>query len=149
MMASELNKAIDIAVRLHKGQTDKAGKPYIEHCLRVMVAVETEHQKIVAILHDVIEDCNITVNDLKIKYSIDPFVVEDVVRLTKIKGEGYFAYLNRIKKSKSATAIKIADLKDNMDISRYDHLKLTPADVAKIRNRCNKYAEALKFLTSN
>ena len=80
--------------------------------------------------------------------SIHPFVVEDVVRLTKIKDEDYFVYLRRIKKSKTATAVKIADLKDNMDTSRYGHLKLNPAEAAKIRNRCDKYAEALKFLTS-
>jgi hypothetical protein len=76
-------------------------------------------------------------------------VVEDVIRLTKIKDEDYFVYLRRIKKSKTATMVKIADLKDNMDTSRCGHLKLTPVDVAKIRNRCDKYAEALKFLTSN
>ena len=144
----ELSNAINLAVKKHADQLDKAGKPYIEHCLRVMAAVETEHQKIVAILHDVIEDCDITANDLRVKYLIDPFVVDDIVRLTKIKGEDYFAYLNRVKKSKTATAVKIADLKDNMDTSGYGHLKLTPVDVAKIRNRCDKYAEALKFLTS-
>lgn len=75
--------------------------------------------------------------------------VEDIVRLTKIKDEDYFVYLRRIKKSKTATAVKIADLKDNMDTSRYGHLKLNPAEVAKIRNRRDKYAEALKFLTSD
>ena len=145
---NKLNNAINLATKKHADQVDKAGKPYIEHCLRVMAAVETEHQKIVAILHDIIEDCGVTANELKTKYLIDPFVVEDVVRLTKIKDEDYFVYLRRIKKSKTATVVKIADLKDNMDTSRYDHLKLNPAEVAKIRNRCDKYAEALKFLTS-
>ena len=144
----ELNNAINLAIKKHADQVDKAGKPYIEHCLRVMAAVETEHQKIVAILHDIIEDCEVTANELRTKYLIDPFVVEDVIRLTKIKDEDYFVYLRRIKKSKTATAVKIADLKDNMDTSRYGHLKLNPAEAAKIRNRCDKYAEALKFLTS-
>ena len=142
----ELSNAINLAVKKHADQLDKAGKPHIEHCLRVMAAVETEHQKIVAILHGIIEDCDVTANDLRVKYSIDPFVVEDIVRLTKIKGEDYFTCLSRVKKSKTATAVKIADLKDNMDTSRYGHLKLNPAEAAKIRNRCDKYAEALKFL---
>ena len=145
----ELNNAINLATKKHADQVDKAGKPYIEHCLRVMAAVETEHQKIVAILHDIIEDCEVTANELRTKYLIDPFVVEDVIRLTKIKDEDYFVYLRRIKKSKTATVVKIADLKDNMDTSRYDHLKLNPTEVAKIRNRCDKYAEALKFLTGD
>jgi guanosine-3',5'-bis(diphosphate) 3'-pyrophosphohydrolase len=146
----KLSNAINLATKKHAGQLDKAGKPYIEHCLRVMAAVETEHQKIVAILHDVIEDCGVTADDLLIKHSVDRFVVDDVIKLTKIQGEDYFTYLGRIKKSKTATAVKIADLRDNMDLSRYTGI-FTPTmvEVAKVGKRQKKYAEALRFLTSD
>lgn len=148
-MASKLNEAIDIAVRLHKGQTDKAGKPYIEHCLRVMASGLSEKEKVVAMLHDVLEDTHMLAVDLRELHYISEEVVESVVCLTKVNGEDYQQYLNRVKLNKMARNVKIADLKDNMDTSRYGHLKLTPADVAKIRNRCDKYAKALKFLTSD
>lgn len=134
-----LNFAITIATEAHIGQTDKAGKPYILHPLRVMGKLTDIKDQIVAVLHDVIEDCP--------GYSVNQFrdVIGDELAdaldaITKVKGEEYAAYLERVAANPIAKKVKIEDLIDNMRAIPDP----TPEDEARIR----KYANALEFLAA-
>lgn len=112
-----LTKAILIATKLHDGQVDKAGQPYILHPLRVMTNIESIEGKIVGVLHDTIEDCDITYDKL-IKEGIPEYLVEKLPLLTKNKKEKYFDYILRAKSDKITREVKDADLDDNLDLSR-------------------------------
>ena len=134
-----LEKAIQIATNAHYGQRDKGGKPYILHCLRVMMQMDTEEEMIVAILHDIIEDTNYTLLQLQ-KDGFSLVVHDSVKKLTKNRNEYYGKYITKIKENQIAKKVKLADLKDNMDITRiYDP---QPEDFARIL----KYAHAYSFL---
>ncbi len=126
---------------LHAGQADKAGKPYIEHVLRVRDHVEGEEARIVALLHDVMEDCGVTNADLMEKgYSHD--IIGCVERLTHNPHETYTGYILRIASGpKVAREVKIADLRDNMNLKRIPNA--TEID----QRRCEKYEEAYELLT--
>jgi (p)ppGpp synthase/HD superfamily hydrolase len=116
-MEELLNKAIKLAEKYHEGQVDKAGKPYIGHPLRVMEGVENFEEKILAVLHDVLEDCDVSPEQL-IKEGIPKELVKKLKILCKEKNEDYFHYINRIKNDKSTINVKLSDLKDNMDLNR-------------------------------
>lgn len=134
-----LEKALSIALRAHKGQQDKAGKPYILHVLRVMMAVNKTDEKIVALLHDAIEDSNITFEDLE-KESFPRFVIEAVKLLTKTNHQDYIEYIRNIQKNEIAKSVKISDLNDNMNLKRIKQL----SDKDKLR--MEKYKKALNIL---
>lgn len=91
-----IDKALEIAIRVHTGQVDKAGKPYILHPLRMMNRMQTENEKVVAILHDVLEDSNLSQPELS-TYGFNDDVVKALVALTKGTGEEYEAYIQRVK----------------------------------------------------
>lgn len=112
-----LNKAIEIAHIAHDGQVDKGGQPYIGHPLRVMNAVETVEEKIVAVLHDAVEDSDLTLEDLAAAGFSD-VIVEAIDAITKRPEEKRKDYLQRVMNNKIALKVKIADMTDNMDISR-------------------------------
>ena len=135
-----LDRAIELAKQHHEGQTDKAGKPYIEHPLRVMNQVESEEEKIVAVLHDIVEDTNISLNDLR-NEGFSEEVVSAVECLTKQDGENYDSYIERISFNPLAVKIKLADLEDNRDLTRL------PEVTDKDLERLEKYDKALKKLT--
>ena len=116
-MKQVLEQAIQLAAQLHEGQVDKSGKPYIEHPLRVMSFVEPIDCKILAVLHDVLEDCEITPDGL-VAAGIPIELVEVLTRLTKCKGERYFDYIERAAQDERTRLVKLADLKDNMDLTR-------------------------------
>lgn len=121
MRMSYLEKAISLSVDKHKGQVDKGGIPYILHPLYVMTKMETETEKIAAVLHDIIEDTDVTFNDLKnIGFSDEVLSVLDC--LTRRNGEDYFNYINRIKTNRIAVKVKLADLEHNMDLRRIKDL---------------------------
>ena len=124
-----LAKAIILATENHKGQLDKGGHPYILHPLRVMVNVKSLKAKIVAILHDIIEDTDITKEDLL-----------TIELLSKSKKEDYIHYIRRIKGNPLAKEVKMADLQDNMDLTRLN--KITEKDL----NRVEKYKKAYSIL---
>lgn len=119
---SLLDKAILIAAKVHEGQEDKYGRPYILHPLRVMMRVNTDIEKIVAILHDVIEDSELNLQDLE-QEGFSPEVIEAVDRLTKREGEAYAQYIDRIKDHRLARTVKLADLEDNMNMQRADNFE--------------------------
>lgn len=112
-----LTKAIILATKLHDGQVDKAGEAYILHPLRVMSNVNSMEGKILAVLHDVKEDCNITDKEL-IDEGIPAYLVSKLDFLTKKKNEPYFEYILRAKSDVHAKEVKSADLDDNMNICR-------------------------------
>ena len=135
-----LDRAIDLAKQHHEGQTDKAGKPYIEHPLRVMSQVESEEKKIVAVLHDIVEDTDISLDDLRSE-GFSEEVVSAVECLTKQDGENYDSYIERISFNPLAVKIKLADLEDNRDLTRL------PEVTDKDLERLEKYDKALEKLT--
>ena len=114
-----LDRAIQIAGEVHQGQKDKYGAPYILHPIRVMMRVNADIEKIVAILHDVVEDSDLTLDDLK-NEEFSPEVVDAIDALSKRDGEIYGDYINRTTLNEIAIKVKLADLEDNMDLTRID-----------------------------
>lgn len=114
---STLNRAIIIAAEAHAGQVDKGGAPYILHPLRVMLAVEGTQARIVAVLHDVVEDSGITLADLAAE-SFDTEVLAALETLTKRPGESRIDAAHRAAANPIARLVKLADNADNSDLSR-------------------------------
>ncbi|WP_080903353.1 HD domain-containing protein [Parabacteroides sp. Marseille-P3160] len=134
-----LETAIQIATKAHMGQVDKAGKPYILHPLRIMANVHSTEEKIAAVLHDVIEDTDLDFPDLLSKGI--PSEIVDVLRLlTHEEGIDYEDYIKRLSVNTIARAVKIADLKDNSNLSRLP--KIGKKDIERVE----KYKKALSFL---
>ena len=141
MKQSQSEKAYKIAKKAHLGQVDKAGEDYIKHPEKVASFVKTDEEKAVAYLHDVIEDTELTLEDLN-KYDFSKEVLEAVDIITKKRGEDYQSYLNSVKKNKLARAVKLADLRHNSDLTRLT--KVTEKDI----ERKEKYQKAINFLNS-
>ena len=137
---STLQRAIEIATEAHKGQYDKAGNDYIGHPLRVMEMGTTENEKIVGVLHDVVEDTDWTFEALAAEgFSED--VIAALRCVTKLsENENYDDFIERVKKNPLAVAVKINDLSDNMDIRRLPYL--SDKDVKRLK----KYLKAYKRL---
>ncbi len=113
-----LEKAIAVALRAHEGVLDKSGRPYILHPLHLMMQMETEEAQITAMLHDVVEDSDITVADLE-EMGFPPIVLEAVALLTHdSETVGYADYIEGINGNKLAQQVKLADLQHNMDARR-------------------------------
>lgn len=132
--------ALKIATEAHKGQVDKAGVPYINHPLTVASLVDTEEEKVVALLHDTIEDTNITEQDL-LNYGFSNKIVEAVKLLTHNKNVPYMVYVAKIKDNELARKVKIADLTHNSDLSRLKEI------TEKDKKRYEKYQKALLYLS--
>ena len=133
-------KAMEIAYRSHHGQVDKSGVPYIFHPIHLAEQMDDEISVCVALLHDVLEDTNVSEEEL-LKEGISEAVIKNIKLLTKDKNETYFDYLERVKSSKTAVKVKLADLKHNSDSTRLLEIK------EKDRKRMEKYSEAIKRLT--
>ncbi|MDL2286592.1 HD domain-containing protein [Desulfococcaceae bacterium OttesenSCG-928-F15] len=136
-----LERAIAIAVNAHLGQKDKGGEPYILHPLRVMLALEDEEDRMTAVLHDVVEDTEISLESLR-DSGFSETVLCAVDALTKKPGESRMQAAERIKKNPVARRVKLADLADNMDLSRI------PSPSEKDLARLRQYEEILAFLKS-
>ena len=134
-----LERAIEIAVHAHKGQTDKAGTPYILHPLRVMLAMHAEQEMIVAVLHDVVEDTDWTIESLHDE-GFSKEVLQAIACVSRKEEESYDQFITRIERNPLARTVKIADLEDNLKIGRLSFL------TEKDFNRLKKYQEALKQL---
>ena len=115
---SDLESAIALSIAAHRGQVDKGGQPYILHPLRVMLQLESDSERIVAVLHDVVEDNQeYTMSRLEsLGYSRE--ILEALDCLTRRPEENYNEFVGRIKLNRLATRVKLADLEDNMDIRR-------------------------------
>lgn len=137
-----LERAIEIAVEAHKGQLDKGGNPYILHPLRVMMSVDLELEKIVAVLHDVVEDSNWTFEAL-LAEGFSNEVIEALKSVTKKSdNEDYDSFIQRAIRNPIGRKVKIADLRDNLDVTRIPELG------EKDLQRINKYKKALKILSA-
>jgi (p)ppGpp synthase/HD superfamily hydrolase len=123
-----LERAIEIARQAHAGQVDKGGADYIGHPLRVMEKCETEEEKIVGILHDVVEDSDWTFEMLEAEGFTDEII--DALRcITKQSDEDYDTFISRVMNRPLSLKVKLYDLEDNMDLSR---LKcITDADLIR------------------
>ena len=112
-----LERAIEIAAKFHSGQVDKAGQPYVLHPLRLMFAVRTPQERMAAVLHDVVEDTDMTLADLA-REGFSQEVVAAVQALTKLTGESRIDAAYRASADPIARAVKLADVADNMDLLR-------------------------------
>lgn len=140
---STLARAIEIAAAAHAGQTDKAGAPYISHPLRVALGFirgGDEERAIIAVLHDVLEDSDVTAADLR-REGFSRAVIDAVEALTRPEGEPYHDFILRAAANDLARPVKVADLKDNLNRTR---LALLPAD--KRDKLLAKYEGALELL---
>ena len=135
------DKALLIAKRAHAGQKDKAGQDYITHPIRVAERCDDPRAKIVALLHDTIEDSDVTANYLR-KEGFREEIVEAVLAVTRREGEDYDDYVRRAAQNELSRMVKRADLEDNMDIRRLP--ELTDRDVERLR----KYLRAWQYLSS-
>ncbi|HEY3368304.1 MAG TPA: HD domain-containing protein [Symbiobacteriaceae bacterium] len=132
-------KAIELAARHHAGAVDKGGAPYILHPMRVMMRVATSEERMAAAMHDLIEDCGVTPADL-LGEGFPREVVDAVVALTRGPGETYLDFVRRAKGNAIARAVKIADIQDNLDLSRI------PDPAANDHARVDRYRQALELL---
>jgi hypothetical protein len=140
-LSAVLGRAIKMAAIAHAYQKDKAGRPYMEHLIHVMSGMDTDEERIVAILHDLVEDHpENTFSSLR-HQGIPDRCVEAIEAITKRRGERYDDYLARVKANPLARRVKIEDLRHNADLRRIPGL-LTQCD----RQRTEKYVHALEFL---
>ena len=124
-----LEDAIALAVEAHRGQRDKAGRTYILHPLRVMMRLETDTERMVAVLHDVVEDSAWTLEQLR-TLGYPEEVLGALEHLTKREGETYEAFIERVRPHALARRVKLADLEDNMDVRRL--MAVTPKDAERL-----------------
>lgn len=137
-------KAMEVAFSAHFGQKDKAGAPYIFHPFHIAENMPDEDTTVIALLHDVIEDTDLTASDLR-KFGFTPLQVEAVVAMSRKKDEQYFDYIQRVKANNYARIVKLADLKHNSDKSRLLTLPQEEQD-KMIKLIDERYKKAIKML---
>ncbi|NLZ16862.1 MAG: HD domain-containing protein [Desulfobulbaceae bacterium] len=136
---STLERAVAIAAQAHEGQKDKAGEPYILHPLRVMLRMHSEAGRIVAVLHDVVEDSEYTLDDIRAEGFTEE-VITALAAITKQAGEGRIEAAKRAARHPLARAVKLADNADNADLGRI------PAPSAKDLARMDEYRKVRELL---
>lgn len=136
LYSQQIKKAANLSYQAHLGQTDKGGYPYIFHPMHLAEQMNCEDAVIVALLHDVVEDTAITLDDLKAEGFNDQ-VIETLVLLTHDKSVPYMDYINKIKGNSLARQVKLADLRHNSDPTRLEQVD---------RVRLDKYRQAIKAL---
>ena len=134
-----IERAIEIAATAHAGQRDKAGQPYIFHPLRVMLRVDGAHEQMAAVLHDVVEDTSVTLDNLA-QEGFPSEVLRAIAALTKLPGETRLEAAARAAADTVARKVKLADNAENMDLSRIPN----PTD--KDYARCREYEEVRALL---
>lgn len=135
----QLKRAATVAARAHDGQVRKDGTPYIAHPVRVAIGCDSPYEKIVALLHDVVEDTDITLNELR-ELGFDAIVLEAVDRVTKRPGERYMDFIERAAAHDVSRRVKIADIEDNLE----DQSALDPDEAAFLKERYTKALERLR-----
>ena len=138
----QLEVAIEIACKFHKAQKDRGDLAYILHPLHVMESVDTVAYKIVAVLHDIIEDTEVD-EEYLLNRGISKHLVEVISLLTRCEGETYDEYIEHIASNKIAIEVKLEDLKHNMDLTRLNR-EITDKDL----ERNKKYMKAYFYLLS-
>lgn len=132
-------KALKLMFTAHKDQVDKSGLPYVFHPYHLAERMEEENAVVVALLHDLIEDTDYTLENLR-EMGFSEEVCEAIGVMTHQKGVSYFDYIRKIKQNPLATKVKLADLKHNSDLSRLDGV------TGKDRERIEKYKKAMEML---
>jgi (p)ppGpp synthase/HD superfamily hydrolase len=138
---STLERAISISALAHAGQMDKGGSPYILHPLKVMLRLRDNEERIVAVLHDVVEDTAITLADLR-NEGFSKAILGAIDALTKRENEVYQAFIERAALDPIARRVKLADLAENSDLSRLNEPSQKDLD------RIEKYQKAIDYLTA-
>jgi (p)ppGpp synthase/HD superfamily hydrolase len=142
MIYTKLTKrALQIAYEAHQGQVDKSGLPYIYHPVHLAEQMDNEDEVCVALLHDVIEDTEVTSDDLRLE-GFSENVINAIVMMTHDDSTSYMDYVAKIKGNPLAVKVKIADLQHNSNLSRLDEVK------AKDLKRNEKYKKAIELLKS-
>ncbi len=139
---STLERAITIAATAHQGQRDKAGAPYVLHPLRVMLRLATEAERITAVLHDVIEDCEGWSFERLHTEGFSIEVIEALRSVTKREGENYEDFVKRACENPIGRRVKLSDLHDNCDLSRIAR----PTN--KDHERVARYRRAIAYIES-
>jgi (p)ppGpp synthase/HD superfamily hydrolase len=139
---STLEKAIEIAARAHAGQLDKAGQPYILHPLRIMFAVQGSNERMAAMLHDVLEDTDVTLEELQAA-GFSATVLDAVLALTKAPGESRMSAASRAVQNPVAHRVKLADVADNMNLNRI--AQPSERDIARLK----EYEQVQAFLLAH
>lgn len=137
-MNNSVETAFELALKAHKWQVDKAGKTYIMHPVRVATKFTEDHLIIVSLLHDVVEDTDIQLNQIESLFGKEIALAVD--GLTKRADESYDDFILRCSKNELSRRVKIEDLKDNMDMTRLKNI--SEKDLARVE----KYRKALEFL---
>lgn len=142
MLYTELTKkAMVLAYRAHEGQLDKGGVPYIFHPFHVAEQMNTEEEICVALMHDVVEDTDITFEEIEAE-GFPKSVVDAIRILTKADGEDYMDYITRVKDHPLAVKVKLADLEHNSDASRL------PGDDDYNKRLLDRYMKARVYLVT-
>ena len=132
-------KALKLCFAAHKEQVDRSGLPYVFHPFHLAEQMPDELTTIVALLHDVVEDTDITLDDLR-EMGFPAEAVEAIALMTHDKRVAYMDYVTEIKKNPIARTVKLADLRHNSDVSRLDAVD------AKAAERLEKYRTAIRLL---
>ena len=142
MIYTKMTKlALNLCFEAHKTQTDKSGMPYVFHPFHLAEQMRDEDTTVVALLHDVIEDTDYTLDDLR-ELGFENRVISAIALMTHDDAVPYMEYVAEIKKNPIARAVKLADLRHNSDMTRLD--TVSPWD----EKRAKKYAEAIRLLES-
>lgn len=136
---SETKKALKLSFEAHKNQVDKSGMPYVYHPFHLAEQMTDENTTVVALLHDVIEDTDYTISDLK-TMGFSSNVIEAIKIMTHEDNVPYMEYVKAIRENEIARAVKLADLKHNSDLTRLDVID------EKALARKSKYEEAIRLL---
>lgn len=136
---STLERAIALAAKAHEGQTDKAGAPYVLHPLRIMLRLSTTEERITAVLHDVVEDCGLSLETLRAQ-GFSETVIEAIDSVTRRPEESYEAFVLRAAANPIGRRVKLVDLQDNSDLSRI------PNPTARDYERVEKYRRAIEMI---
>lgn len=131
--------ALKLCFEAHRDQVDKSEIPYVFHPFHLAGQMQTEQTVIVALLHDVVEDADFTIEDLKNK-GFDKEVCDAIELMTHADGVDYLDYVRAIRENPIAKAVKLADLRHNSDLSRLDVVD------EKALKRRNTYLEAIEIL---
>ncbi len=138
-MTDLISEALKIAKKAHTGQVDKGGNDYLLHPITVALHCDNEKEKIVALLHDVIEDSDTSLEELSM---FDQEIVDAVIAITRNEGQKREEYIEQVSSNEIARKVKIQDLINNMDLSRIKNVTQRDLD------RIERYKRELKYLKS-
>lgn len=141
---AQTKKAIILMYNMHKNQLDKGGMPYVLHPFHVAEQMDDEDSTVVALLHDIVEDTSITLNDL-VDLGFSKAQIDAISILTHPDGMDYFDYIRRIATNEISLKVKLADLQHNMDLTRIDSVDNRDLERVKKYKKCYDYLLSVKY----